>query len=107
MTTLSKPEDLLCEFGPDDRGLDHGWQLAAGRECRTFQGGSFLKWVAMSPGGRLVASASNAGVQLWDLAATHEGDKELAALPIGAGARAYFDPKGESLITDGTRGLQR
>jgi WD40 repeat protein len=104
---LSKPEELLCQFGPNDLGLDHGWQLAPGRECRTFHGARSLKWVAVSPGGRLLASASEGGVQLWDLAAAREGDKELATLPVGVGARAHFDPKGESLITDGSRGLQR
>jgi WD40 repeat protein len=105
---LSTPGELACEFGPDDRGLDHGWELATGRECRTFHGPRNLKWVAISPDGRLMASASDLGVQLWDLAATREGDKELATLPIGVGARARFDPQGESLFTDGdTRGLQR
>src|SRR5262249_58321071 len=32
---------------------------------------------------------------------------ELAPLRVGRGARARCDPKGESLITDGSAGLQR
>src|SRR5262249_31478472 len=104
---LSTPGGLDCSFGPDDRVLDYGWQVATGRECRTFHGPRGLKWVATAPGGRLLASASAGGVQFWDLAATREADKELATLPVGVGARARFDPKGESLITDSGAGLQR
>src|SRR5262249_38991840 len=65
--------------------------------------------VDLSPRGRLMASAGGDGVRLWDLAAPSESEKELATLPVGLGARARFDPKGESLITDGIRGagLQR
>src|SRR5262249_43297053 len=104
---LSVPGELSCEFGPDDRMVDYGWQVATGRECRTFHGPKDLKWVALSPRGRLMASAGGGGVRLWDLAAPREGEKELATLPVGLGARARFDPKGESLITDGGAGLQR
>jgi WD40 repeat protein/tetratricopeptide (TPR) repeat protein len=104
---FSMPGGLCCQFGPDDRELGDGWQVATGRECRTFHGPTELKWVAISPGGRLMASASVGGVRVWDLEATHEGDKELASLAVGPCARAEFDPKGESLITDGAAGLQR
>jgi serine/threonine protein kinase/WD40 repeat protein/Tfp pilus assembly protein PilF len=104
---FSIPGGLCCQFGPDDRELDHGWQVATGRECRTFHGPTELRWVAISPGGRLMASGGVGDVRLWDLAATREGDKELATLPVGPCPRAQFDPKGESLITDGSAGLQR
>jgi eukaryotic-like serine/threonine-protein kinase len=105
---LSKPwARLEHHFAPDDQGLNDGWQVATGRECRTFHSPKELKWVAISPRGRLMASASADGVRLWDLAAAREGDKELATLPVGVCARARFDPKGESLITDGSVGLQR
>jgi eukaryotic-like serine/threonine-protein kinase len=104
---LSNPGELYCQFGPDDQGLDYDWRVATGRECRTFHGPKELKWVAISPGGRLMASACADGVRLWDLAAAREGDKELATLPLGLAARAHFDAKGESLITDGSAGLQR
>src|SRR5262249_27665171 len=81
---VEMPGCSMCQFGPDDQDLENGWQVATGRECRTFHGYRHLHRVAISPGGRLMAS-SNAyyGVQLWDLAATSEGEKELATVPAG------------------------
>src|SRR5262249_37059339 len=104
---LNVPGTLPCLFGPDDRGLIHGWQVATGRRRRTFPGRKGLLWVALSPGGRLVASGSRDGVQLWDVAAAREGDKEVATLYGACGLRCRFDLQGESLITDGGAGLQR
>ncbi len=105
---LTMPGGLSCQFGPNDQGLDHGWQVATGRECRTFHGPNALTWVALHPGGRLMASASAGDLlQLWDLAAAREGDKELASLPAGGGLRGSFDPKGKSLIVDSNMGLRR
>jgi serine/threonine protein kinase/WD40 repeat protein len=101
-------DSYVHQFGPGDQELDDGWQVATGRECRTFYGSKKLSWVAMSPKGRLIASVSEAGVQLWDLAAVREGDKQLVTLPVGTSCSVHFDPKGESLITDSKRaGLQR
>jgi WD40 repeat protein/tetratricopeptide (TPR) repeat protein len=110
---LSMPGGQYHEygFGRDDRGLAPGWQVAAGHECRTFHGHTYLRSVAICPrgpfGGRFMASASEDGVRLWDLGATREGDKELAMLAVGACHRVHFDPNGENLITDGRVGLQR
>jgi WD40 repeat protein/serine/threonine protein kinase len=108
---VSKPlrDYMQHQFSQDDQWLDHGTRVATGRECRTFQGAKSLKWVAINPGGRLMASASSdgGGVRLWDLAANGAGDKELARLPIGTAAPCKFDPNGDSLITDGSAGLQR
>ena len=112
---VSRPGGVYREhhFGPDDQGLDDGWQVATGRECRTFHGRKKPpKWVTISPNGRfrgrLMASVGDDGVQLWDLAATREGDKLLATLPVGESMAVHFDPKGESLITDSkSAGLQR
>jgi WD40 repeat protein/tetratricopeptide (TPR) repeat protein len=107
---LSKPGGSYHEphFGPDDQGLDYGWQVATGRECRTFHGLKRPLWVTISPGGRLLASVCADGVQLWDLAATREGDKLLQTLPLGKCLAVHFDPKGESLLTHSNRaGLQR
>jgi serine/threonine protein kinase/WD40 repeat protein/tetratricopeptide (TPR) repeat protein len=99
--------ECFCQFGPDDQGLDHWRQLASGRECRVFHGHKKPDWVTISPKGRLMASVGTDGVVLWDLAAPREGDKQLATLPVGSSRAVHFDPKGESLLTDGSAGLQR
>jgi eukaryotic-like serine/threonine-protein kinase len=107
---LSKPGGVYREqhFGPDDQGLDDGWQVATGRECRTFHGPKPPGQVDISPKGRLMASVCAEGVQLWDLAATREGDKLLATLSVGDSMAVHFDPKGDSLITSSKgMGLQR
>jgi len=83
------------------------WEVAAGRELRTFHGhaGGKGPWcVDVSPEGRLMASASDDGVWLWDLAA---GRPIAAHLPTGPVKTALFHPTGRSLITTGARGLQR
>jgi serine/threonine protein kinase/WD40 repeat protein/Tfp pilus assembly protein PilF len=105
---LSKPgSGYLEHFGPGDQTLDSGWKLACGRECRTFHGPKRLLRVAISPKGRLMASVSTDGVQLWDLAATREGDKQLATLPISS-STVHFDPNGDGLLTvSDSVGLQR
>jgi tetratricopeptide (TPR) repeat protein len=55
-----------------------------------------------------MASVTPERVQLWDLAASREGDKELATLRLDLGAPALFDPKDGSLITDSRKmGLER
>jgi WD40 repeat protein len=96
------------QFSPDDRGLDYGWQVAAGRECRTFHGQKKPTRAAVSPNGRLLASVCADGVQLWDLAANREGDKLLGALPHSASLSVHFDPNDGSLITAHPKmGLQR
>jgi serine/threonine protein kinase/WD40 repeat protein/Tfp pilus assembly protein PilF len=110
-------QQLLCKpsgnydrdfFGPDDQALNDGWKVASGRECRTFHGPKRLSSVAISPRGRLMASVSTDGVQLWDLAATREADKQLGTLPVGSSMAARFDPSGDSLITvSKSVGLQR
>lgn len=106
---LSKSSSLIHEhiFAPDDQQLDDGWQVATGRECRTFLGLKKLNWVAVHPNGRLMASASSQGTHLWDLAARHEADKMVATVTQSDTNRAKFDAKGENLITDGKQGLLR
>jgi WD40 repeat protein len=50
-----------------------------------------------------MASASNDGVRLWDLAFA----REIAFLPIGQSKSAVFHSDGKSLITTGSSGLHR
>jgi WD40 repeat protein len=99
-------------FAPDDRALDDGWQVATGRECRTFDGPKVTHRVAICPRGplqgRLMASVSGDGVYLWDLAAAREGDKLLGILPAVGSLAVAFDPAGDALFTDDRdTGLQR
>jgi WD40 repeat protein/tetratricopeptide (TPR) repeat protein len=105
---LFMPGGSWVGFGPDGQGLEDAWQVAGGRVCRTFHGQKYLRSVAISPTGQLMASVGTDGVELWDLAATGEGDKHLATLPVGYSIAVHFGPKGESLFTDSNRvGLQR
>jgi serine/threonine protein kinase/WD40 repeat protein len=83
------------------------WDLAAGRELRTLHGHVWGKgpWcVDVSREGRLMATASDDGVWLWDLAS---GRPIASSLPTGPVKSALFHPGGRSLITTGTKGLQR
>jgi serine/threonine protein kinase/WD40 repeat protein len=100
-------------FAPDDRALDDGWQVATGRECRSFHGPNKMpSRVAICPRGplqgRLMASVSPDAVELWDLAAAREGDKFLGTVPAAATLAVAFDPAGDGLFTDDqVAGLRR
>jgi WD40 repeat protein len=83
------------------------WEVAAGRELRTFHGhvrGKGPWCVDVSPEGRVIATASDDGVRLWDLAA---GRPIAGPLPTGPARSAWFHPTGRSLMTSGAQGLQR
>jgi serine/threonine protein kinase/WD40 repeat protein/tetratricopeptide (TPR) repeat protein len=111
---VSRPGGLFRDFhfAADDRALDDGWQVATGRECRTFHGSKMPHRVAICPQGplkgRLMAAVSADGVQLWDLAATREGDKFLGTVPAVGSLAVAFDPAGDGLFTDDSgAGFQR
>ncbi len=61
------------------------------------------QWVRVSPDGRLAATASGAGVRLWDL----EHNRAVAYLPIGFTNSVVFQPDGLALITVAPRRILR
>ncbi len=113
---VSIPGLTSARFSPDDASLGHVigsrkigiWQVATGAECRTlhpddrrFRTG--LRGAAISPGGRVVAGATESGVQLWDLAT----GQRRAFLPTADTYSVVFAPSGKELITSGDAGVQR
>jgi serine/threonine protein kinase/WD40 repeat protein/Tfp pilus assembly protein PilF len=101
------------QFGPDDRLLGctlNGpkvelWELASGQTaCRLLYGSSNggVRAADFSPDGRLLTAADKHGVRLWDAAT----GQDLAFLPTGD-SRAVFHPTDGSLLTAGSRGLER
>jgi eukaryotic-like serine/threonine-protein kinase len=104
----------VVRFSPDERQMvcrtPQGarlWEVDTSRTYRLLSISAYSHaqrhGVAFHPGGRLLACASDLGVHLWDLA----GDREAALLPSVACSGAVFDPGDGSLITSGSRGLER
>jgi WD40 repeat protein len=107
---LSTPGHLI-RFGGEDRlafandaevGL---WEIATGGECRLLnvRGGDGPAQADIHAGGRLLASAGDGGVRLWDL----DAGRELSRLPVGMSRCAVFDEAGRHLITYGDYGIHR
>jgi WD40 repeat protein len=101
-------------FSPDDRFLAYArstevgiCEVATGRECRPLYAFSQKvrgPWaVDAQPGGRLLASASDDGVRLWDTAS----GREVGMLPAGNSRAGLFGPSGDWLLTSGERGIHR
>jgi choice-of-anchor C domain-containing protein len=83
------------------------WEIADGREYRTFVGDpvrrkSVFYGCAISPDGRFVASGSQDGAVIWELATGNE----LAHLRTGWTWSTLFQPSGD-LLTSGLAGLLR
>ncbi|HXI51708.1 MAG TPA: serine/threonine-protein kinase, partial [Candidatus Saccharimonadales bacterium] len=98
-------------FSADDKRLAYElrptigiWELATGRECRTALGllGGRAPVAGFSPDGRLLATANDPGVQLWDLAS----DAKIATLPWEGSRSAWFAPEGQGFMVSGTFGLR-
>ena len=111
---LVRIEGDFRRFSRDDRRLGFRtadsagvWEVATGRECLVLcnpvrQGKG--PWSAsFHPDRPLVATAGDGGVSLWD---TTTG-RELAGLPTGPSAAAFFDSEGCNLFTCGPGGLRR
>ncbi len=109
-------EQALClAFSPDGRSLATGsatdppevkiWDLATRRARATLSAppadpqDAFYD-LSFSPGGRLLAAASLASVDIWD----GKTFARLRSLP-GSAAVAKFVPTGQQLLTAGTNGL--
>jgi WD40 repeat protein len=101
-------------FGPDGRFLAFKsfrrpglWEVARGREYRRLPAklgpNSGFRGADIHKDGRLLASAHDDGVALWDLAAS----EEIAFLPVPKTFSALFHPDGKTLITSGVTGVQR
>jgi WD40 repeat protein len=82
------------------------WQLDAGRECRTFRhyGAGKGPWSGgISRDGRLLVSAGDRDVAVWDLTT----GRQIASLPESGSRSAFFHPTAPYLITSGADGIHR
>jgi serine/threonine protein kinase/WD40 repeat protein len=113
---LVLPGESLLGFSRDGRRLTTGywqgvtteWEPADPGDCLRYlphgQGPSRGPWaIAFTPDGRLLASASQDGVLLWDTAAA----RQVGHVPSGWGYNLAFHPKGDRLFTTGPGGLMQ
>jgi serine/threonine protein kinase/WD40 repeat protein len=111
---LLSADGLATDFSRDDRWLGLGvfgadvgrWEVALPREYRSLHSHpseGAVTSLDVSQDGRLLASAGNDGVRLWDLTS----GEAVAFLPTGATESVIFDLSGRFLITGGSLGVHR
>ncbi len=106
---MTSAPGFAVQISPDDQyiGLCTGslsqlWRLQQCQECRLFSGplADDRGWSsAISPDGRLLASASRGGIRIWNLAT----DRELAHMVISADSYVgvFFSSDGKKLFAAG------
>jgi WD40 repeat protein/serine/threonine protein kinase len=120
-TELVLAGELLCRFSTDGRRLTtwsyHAtittWEvstaddclhtLAQGRSAWGYKPGPAPGKVAFAPDSRLLATASQDGVLLWDAAVA----RPVGRVPSGPGYSLAFHPEGHHLFTTGPGGLMQ
>jgi serine/threonine protein kinase/WD40 repeat protein len=113
--------ELLCRFSADGRRLAtwsyHStittWAVSTADDCLHTLAQSRSAWgykpgpapgkLAFAPDSRLLATASQDGVLLWDAAAA----RQVGRVPSGPGYSLAFHPQGRHLFTTGPGGLMQ
>ena len=79
------------------------WQIAVARECRRFFSPHQTWSVAIGFDGRLLASADQEGIRLWDLTTT----REIHIIRAGDARSVWFDAGGRVVSASGSFGVRQ